>query len=51
MNSVTEAAGRTVAVMTARHRLRNPRLSRISLNVLRDFLTILALIIKLVVEY
>ena len=42
------AAGRTVAGTTARHRLRNPRRGRISLNVLRDFLTISALIIKLV---
>ena len=38
LNSVTEAAGRTVAVTTSRHRLRNPRLSRIFLNVLRDVL-------------
>ena len=32
LNSVTEAAGRTVAVTTARHRLRNPRLGRISVK-------------------
>ena len=30
------AAGRTVAGTTGRHRLRNPRLGRISSNVLRD---------------
>ena len=38
LNSVTEEAGRTVVGTTDRHRLRNPRLSRISLNVLRDVL-------------
>ena len=36
LNSVMEAAGRTVAGTTDRHRLCNPRLGRISLNVLRD---------------
>ena len=49
LNSVTEAAGRTVVGTTDRHRLRNPRLSRISLNVLRDVLDYPALIINLVV--
>ena len=38
LNSVTEAVGRTFAVTMAHHRLRNPRLSQISLNVLRDVL-------------
>ena len=38
MNSVTEAAGRTDVGTMDRHRLRNPMLSQISLNVLRDVL-------------
>ena len=33
-----DSAGWTVAGTTARHRLRNPRRGRISLNVLRDVL-------------
>ena len=37
-----EAAGRTVAGTAARHRLRNPRLGRISVIILRAFWTILA---------
>ena len=41
-------AGRTVAGTTGRRRLRNPSLGQISLYVLRDVLTIPALIIKLV---
>ena len=36
LNSVMEAAGRTVAGTMGRHRLRNPSLGRISLYVLRD---------------
>ena len=35
LNSVTEQKGRTIAVTMSRHRQRNPRLGRISLNVLR----------------
>ena len=38
LNFVTEAAGRTVAGTTGRHRLRNPRLGRISVNILRGVL-------------
>ena len=38
LNSVTGAAGWTVAGTTARHRLRNPRLGRISVIILRGVL-------------
>ena len=47
-----DSAGRTIAGTTARHKLRNPRLGRISVKCFKErFGIFLLIIIKLVVEY